>query len=386
MRNNKVILLIISILILCIGCGRKDTKKESLLENHSVDISSELTYSYTRELDYADQFCIDEYEGGYALITMANDAQYLVVPEKMDVPDDLNKDIVILKQPVDDIYLVASSTMDMFVKMEGISKISFSALNEESWYIDEAREALKNGNIKYAGKYNAPDYEMLVDGGCKLAVENTMIYHSPDIKEKIEELGIPVIVDYSSYEHEPLGRTEWVKVYGRITGCMENAEKAFDEQKAQFLDIEKAKNSEKEKKSVAFFYITSDGQVNVRKSEDYMAKMIDMAGGRYVFTELKGEDNASATVTMTMEEFYAAACDADYIIYNSSIDGEIHSVDDLLKKSELLEDFKAVKDGHVFCTTQNIYQSSMELGTIIVDIHSMLVGNGNDMTYIYKVD
>ncbi len=48
------------------------------------------------------------------------------------------------------------------------------------------------------------------------------------------------------------------------------------------------------------------------------------------------EDDATSTMSMQMEEFYAGAKDADYIIYNSTIEGELSSVDDLLAKSPLL--------------------------------------------------
>ena len=59
----------------------------------------------------------------------------------------------------------------------------------------------------------------------------------------------------------------------------------------------------------------------------------------------EADDNALSTMNMQMEEFYARAKDADYIIYNSTIDGELASMSELLKKSSLLEDFKAVKEG-----------------------------------------
>ena len=137
---------------------------------------------------------------------------------------------------------------------------------------------------------------------------------------------------------------------------------------------------------MAFFYITSNGKVNVRNTSDYLPKMIELAGGNYVFSDLNEEEgSASSTVTMQMEEFYAAAREADYIIYNSTIDGELTSVEDLLGKSELLENFKAVREENVYCTTRNLYQSSMELGTLIADIHGMLTGEEEGLTYLYRL-
>lgn len=51
------------------------------------------------------------------------------------------------------------------------------------------------------------NYETIVSSSCELAVESTMIYHTPEVKEQLERLGIPVLVERSSYESHPLG--EW---------------------------------------------------------------------------------------------------------------------------------------------------------------------------------
>ena len=92
------------------------------------------------------------------------------------------------------------------------------------------------------------------------------------------------------------------------------------------------------------------------------------------------------SMSMQMEEFYAGAKDADYIIYNSTIDGSMQTLSDLTGKSPMLEKFKAVQDGNVYCTTKNLYQSTMELGTITSDIHKMLIGDDADLTYLYKLE
>lgn len=62
-----------------------------------------------------------------------------------------------------------------------------------------------------------------------------MINHVPEVREKLEELGIPVLVDQSSYEPHPLGRTEWIKLYGALLGKEDEAERLFAEQ-AAYLD------------------------------------------------------------------------------------------------------------------------------------------------------
>lgn len=349
-----------------------------------TDISAALTHQGAMELSYVEKFSVDYYEGGYDLITIPENGRFLTVPEGKEAPEDLASDITVLQKPLKNMYLAASAVMDMFVSLDALDTLRFSALKEDSWYIEGAKDAMERGDILYAGQYSAPDYERILAEDCGLAIENTMIYHTPEVKEQLEKFGVPVLVDYSSYEPSPLGRTEWVKLYGLLTDREQEAEEVFSREAEAFEDIQGA---EKTGKTVAFFYITSNGEANVRKSSDYLPKMIEMAGGSYVFRDLGNEDDtASSTVTMQMEEFYAAARDADYIIYNSTIDGELNSVEELLGKSALLKNFRAVQEGNVFCTTKNIYQSSMSLGTIIADIHKMITGDEESLTYIYKLE
>jgi iron complex transport system substrate-binding protein len=99
--------------------------------------------------------------------------------------------------------------------------------------------------------------------------------------------------------------------------------------------------------------------------------MIQLAGGKYIFTNL-GDDSATSTVNLEMEQFYAQAKDADYIIYNAAIDGAPTSLAEFTALSPLLKDFKAVQDGQVWTTGKDFYQDMTGLGTMVTDIHDML--------------
>lgn len=62
-----------------------------------------------------------------------------MVPEGKEAPADLAKDITVLQQPIQNIYLVASAVMDMFVSLDALDTIRFSGTKTEGWYIDEAK-------------------------------------------------------------------------------------------------------------------------------------------------------------------------------------------------------------------------------------------------------
>ena len=335
------------------------------------------------ELDYATQFTVDEYADGSRLVTIGGTDQYLVVPEGVSAPAGLPEDVTVLQQPLDQIYLVATSAMDLFRSLDGLGSIRLAGTDADSWYIPEARQALEDGTILYAGKYNAPDYELILSEGCGLAVESTMINHNPEVKEQLERLGVPVLVERSSYEANPLGRMEWIKLYGVLLGKEEEAEAAFDQAAAA---AEALAGGQSTGKSVAFFYINSMGTVNVRKTGDYVAEMIRMAGGSYLPDQPAENDNALSTMNMDMESFYQAAREADVLIYNSTIGGELQTLDQLLDKSPLLADFKAVQTGNVWCTGKNMFQESMALGDMIGEIHRVLTEEDpQGLAYLHRL-
>lgn len=377
--------MLIGLAWLC-GCGTySDTKKDTVGVTKEATPSMDALGESTGHLQlaYAKNFSIDYYDGGYKLLTIKDGTQILTVPKGKEAPDNLDESIIVLQQPVNNIYLVSSAVMDMFRELNAFDTIGFSAQKAENWYVEGAKAAMENGDILYAGKYNSPDYELLVSKKCSLAIENSMILHSPDVKEMLEDFDIPVIIEYSSYETDPLGRVEWIKFFGALTGKEEEAEKAFEKQTEIVKHVTATKKTDK---TVAFFYITSNGLVQVRQSNDYIPKMIELAGGRYIFENL-GDDSKRSTMNMQVEEFYNKAKDADYLIYNSTIDGGVKSVDELIEKCSVLSDFKAVKSGDIWCTEKDVYQQSMSIGFLIEDIHNMLQGaDDTEMNYLYRLN
>lgn len=334
-------------------------------------------------LQYAENFLVDYYVGGYtALTTLMDGKRFLLVPEKAEIPVNLAADIVVIKRPVTNIYLVASAVMDSFCELDGLSAIAFSGQKAEGWYIDEARKAMEAGDILYAGKYNKPDYELIVSKGCSLAIENMMIAHSPEVTEKLEDFGIPVMIEYSSYETHPLGRVEWVKFFGALLGKEAEAEEIFGSQEAILKQVTA---EEKTDRTVAFFFITSNGLVQVRQSNDYIPRMIELAGGQYIFDDLGEPETKRSTLNMQVEEFYSGAKEADFLIYNSAIDGGVSDVEELIDKCGLLADFKAVKEGNVWCTTNDMYQQSLSIGYLMEDMYYMLRGEKENMHYLFPL-
>ena len=354
----------------------------TLYENfHNTDLGCGWEPVGSMDLQYATCFTIDYFEGGYQLACLYDGGRYLIVPEGASAPEGLADDIVVLQQPARDLYLVASDTACLLDALDALDAVTVSGIARDDWYIPAMQQAMDEGTITYGGKYSAPDYELLLSSGVAVAIESTMINHTPDVRDKLVELGMQVFVEMSSYEPEPLGRAEWVKLYGAWLGKDDLAEQKFQEQVDEVARV----SSEPTGKTVAFFYINSNGGAVVRKPGDYVTTMIAQAGGTYAFNHLEQATSGTSSITLEMEQFYATAKDADIVIYNSSIDGSVNSLAALLAKNQLLGEFKAVQSGDVWVTDQNMYQQMMNSGGIIADFRRVFNGATGELSYLKQL-
>ena len=349
-----------------------------------------LTHLKRKELSNAKEFTVDYYKDSsnntYTLIIIGAKDQFLLIPEGGSTPKSLQKDITAIQLPLTKTYVVSSSVMDLIREIDALDGVGYTGTKSSDWHISRIASLVKNGTIQYAGKYRAPDYEMLRSGGCNLAIENTMIYHSPAVKEKLESLGIPVMVERSAYETNPMGRLEWVKLYGELYGKSTEANQFYEKQLKRYQKIaSKVLDSNSGAKKVAIFAINASGGVTIRSSNDYLAKLIEQAGGEYASADSDSSSSSKATITIQMEDFYRIAKDADVLIYNSTIEGSVGSRKVLAKKSSLLKKFNAMKTGEVYSLGPDFFQNSTKLVDVMEDIYHILTGENNSLSVLTKI-
>ncbi len=433
--------------------GASGTVGESSVHWSAAPEIDGLRFISSEKNDVAEYFRLSVYEDAsgakYQLLETAGGLhRYLIAPADAQVSDrksdhftaraseanSANKekkgdalDLTVLQQPLTTTYVAASAVMAPLCDLGAVSQIRFSGLREEGWYVDEARTAMKKGSMLFAGKYSEPDYETLLREGCDLALESTMIYRSPEVIEKLSALGIPVYIDYSSYEPHVLGRLEWIRVYGALFGHEEKAQQWYASERDRIRAIQKdaetssgeasqsgkpaeksetktSRNSKNEASSigsssgragtdttadlrstVVYFYVNSSGQIQVRQPNDYIPELLELAGARYLAPDMSGlSGSRKSNVTVSLEDFYSSCRDADYLIYSATLDRPLSSIQELLGKNALFADFKAVKEGHVYTTDKDFYQLSDRMADFAEDVRRMLQGQG-DMHFLKQV-
>ena len=346
-------------------------------DSAAEDVDGELVFDYTLELEYATGFHVDYYKGGYIMFTAGSEAdrQFLIVPEGKSVPKDLDASASVLQRPIDRILMSSSGMASLFAAFGGLDHIKLVSTDIDGWYVEDVVKKMEAGEISFSGKYKEPDYEMITANNIQLQVDTTMVNSYPEVLEKYTELGIPYIVETSSKEDHPLGRVEWVKLWGIICDMEEEANAYFEEQKAI---VESVTSAEKSDVTIAMFYTTSSsGKCYVRNGGDYMAKMIDLAGGKYNLADLNPDKTGTSTVTF--EELYASIQDTDYIFFVSFSD-KYTTLDEMIAGNELYASCKAVKEQHVWYTSADFTQSTAAIGSIIKDMNDIIASGGTITT------
>ncbi|MBM6675823.1 ABC transporter substrate-binding protein [Olsenella uli] len=334
-------------------------------------------------LTHATQFSLDAYDGGFRLATLASGDRLLVVPEDAEPPAGLPGDVGVIRQPLANVYLVSTGMICLVDAIGALDAVSVSSVKAEDSPVPAFTERLEDGSIAYGGLYREPDYELITATGCPLAIENTNIDHVPEVRAKLEELGVTVLMEQSSREDDMLGRLEWIKLIGAVFGREDAATEVFDDVAAR---VEAASQGAPTGRTVAFFYINEDGAAVTRRDGDYFCQMIEAAGGEYVsFSEEGATDSSPTTVTVEMERFYEGARDADVIIYNGTIDDGVTSLEALCEKNALLADFRAVQTGEVWTCDANLYQQITSMADIIEDLRTAFTGASEPTTYVWKL-
>lgn len=395
--DKKYVLLFLICFVLLWGCRREKSHETSDTTDIVTDTEAVAKEStHLLELRYAQMYRVEFLEEGRALVDIDGDRYLLVPKDGATGKDDDLYNAKLIRYPVTDVYLAASSAMDFFVKTGALSSVKSTSTERKNWSLLEVCNALDEEAMYYIGKYSAPDYEALLELDTDIAIESTMIYHSPQVAEKIESLGIPVMTEKSSFEKSALGRMEWIKLYGLLTGHLEEAVSWYDREIKRIEDTchdgsvmhegdigGEATDHLQGECTVVYFYVSSAGVITVRAPGDYISDMIEMAGGRLLGVAAA---EGKSSVKMEAESFFEMASDADYIIYNATLGGNLSDMQEFTGLNPLFDELKAVRLGHVWQSEDDFFQQPTRAAAVIEELSEIIrEGVSEDMTTLKRL-
>ncbi|GEM_PF-1859511 len=386
--------------LLFAACDRKENEQQGITVEYS-----QLTSTGKEENTFAELFSIehlkDENEKAYSKIEVFDkekklDTSWLLLPEGVDKVSGAPAGVNIMTfRDRQNIMVSSASTMALINAMDALSKVPMTTA-DTTWRIQEIKDAIDKGTVKEVGKYSKPDYEQIISIGAEkhvtFAVFSTMLDSVPDVYDQLTKTcNLRIMRDQSSYESHPLGRTEWIKIYGEIFDMRDKSDAVFNGQ-VEILNETTSKINvpEAERKTVLIFYTTSTKDTfYVRNAADYVTELVNLGGGKQVAEIGPGK---SGNTKMTQESFIQECSQADYVLYNwtSGASGvKDESLQGLIdaRLGDWFKDFKAYKEGNVWRTSNDFYQKMDKMGEMVADIYKMLYGENvsDTLTYVNRL-
>ncbi|UNC93066.1 ABC transporter substrate-binding protein [Candidatus Contubernalis alkaliaceticus] len=339
------------------GCTNQSEEKNAgdVVEEQVEETQKEEVVEDTAQVnvEYGADFSIEYLEDNVKRVVDGEGRTLILVPRDAVVPDGYDADQIIYT-PVQNV-LVCSTTFVSLMNPLGIfDNISGVTSDTDEWFIEEIKQGLESGDISYVGGsgMGEPDYELVQALNPELAMVYTGSSGQYSLIEKFKELDIPYVVINDYTEDEPMARMEWMKFLSAFFNKEEEANNYFAE-------IEEALESIKEKipsgeKTRVVWGMVYDGNVYVPNAGSYVGKMIEMAGGDYVFKDFGVDKTGSEPITL--EEFYARAAEAEVFIYSSTTTW-MPSLNTVIENAPILEDIETVKQEKVWVFQPWYYQA-----------------------------
>ncbi|MCE2892861.1 MAG: ABC transporter substrate-binding protein [Flammeovirgaceae bacterium] len=229
--------------------------------------------------------------------------QYLLVPKGEDVPAH-DEQTQVVTVPIENIVCTSTTHIPLLDYINETEKlIGFPTTDYVS--SEKMRKRIDAGLVKDLGIDKGMNIEMLYTLKPSLVMGYTMTKDLGQLK-KIQELGIPVVINAEYLEKHPLGRAEWIKFMALFFGKEREADSVFAEIEKEYFATQQLVNEVKTKPTV-FSGIVYGNVWFMPGGQNYAAKLLKDAGCEYLWSA----DSTSGFLQLSFESVYAKAKDAD---------------------------------------------------------------------------
>lgn len=325
--------------------------------------SNNITGTVKSSPHYATGFKIEEIGNGCQKIIDAENQSLILIPKGKKVSTEYEK-LPSINTPVEKVVILSVTFGALMRPLGVIDSVVGSGTIEDELYIEEMKQGYANNNIKYVGGggMGAPDYEVIKELDPDVVFCSTGYPDAVTYYEQLRSLGINVVVCNDFLENDPLARLEWMKLIAAFYDKEQIAEKYFSNVEKNIEEVKTQTMMSSYLASVLWSSIFM-GKCYVSGGDSYVARMIDMAGGKYIFQDLVG----SGASSISLEELYSRGKDCNVFIY-ASTPPYINSIKEIIDNGPVLADLPVIKSGEVYCFQPWFYQISDKPDEIIQDL------------------
>jgi iron complex transport system substrate-binding protein len=304
-------------------------------------------------IKYAQRFDLTT-KDGYTVLTIINPWQgadnvnqtYYLLGRGLNIPAGIDS-INVIRVPVNSIICMSTTHLSMI-----------SALNEERTikgisgadflYEPKLLNLIKDKQIADVGYEDNLNKELVI----QISPDLIMVYgigsESAGYLGKLKELGIRVIFNADYLEKDPLGKAEWIKVFGALFCDELKADSIFSATAAEYNNLKSFINTSIKERPSVFLGLPWKDTWFISPGNSYISRLISDAGGDYLWKDT----NSEISMPFGIENVYIRALKADYWINPGGIKfrNEIAAVDNRLTE------LPSFMNGRVFNNNNRITQ------------------------------
>lgn len=260
-------------------------------------------------LKYAVGFSVEQIESS-KLVTVkypyqgaTQGYQYLLVPKGEAIPVH-NANVQVIQTPIEKVVCTSTTHVPMLDYLgETNSLIGFPTTD----YISSAemRRRIEAGEMTDLGIDKGMNLEVLYALHPDLVIGYTMSRDLGQLK-KIQELGIPVVINAEYLEKHPLGRAEWIKFVALFYNKEKAADSIFNLIEREYLTTQMLVQDEVNQPKVLSGIVYGDTWF-MPGGQNYAAKLFRDAGLKYLWDDTE----SNGYLELSFESVYAKAKEAD---------------------------------------------------------------------------
>lgn len=270
---------------------------------------------------------------------------YILVDKNSPEPSSLPEGTIV-RIPVEKALIYSSVHCGLFDEL-GIADHIAGICDLQYIKLEKVRKACLEGRVADCGNGMNPNIERIID----LHPDALLIspFENSGGYGRVEKLDIPIIECADYMESSPLGRAEWMRFYGLLTGTASQADSLFNQVEQTYLSLSRLAQNEPDRPSV-LGELKNGAAWYVPGGQSTTGQLFEDAGSHYVFASLK----QSGSVPLSFETVFNKGEHADFwfIKYNQAID---KTYSELQRDYAPYSHFDAFKNRRIFgCNTNRV--------------------------------
>ncbi|KQO33002.1 ABC transporter substrate-binding protein [Flavobacterium sp. Leaf82] len=330
MKNLLPKLIFILPFFILVGC-----KKNETAEIATTEIAK-------NSIEYASGLSIVKHEG-YSVVTVSDpwpnaNAKFTYILKEKDakVPDSLQK-YTTIKVPLESV-VVTSTTNIPFLEMLEVEDKLVGFPHTDYVSSEKTRVLIDKGSVKNVGQNEKLNIEQLIDLSPDLIVTFGVDNNNPML-DNLKKSGLTILIQADWMEQSPLGKAEWIKLYGALFGKEEKAKELFDKIVLSYNQAKKLLADKPATATVLYGAMYEDVWY-VAKGNSWVAQFMKDAQANYLWADLKGTGSEG----LSFEKVLVKAKTADFWIAS----GSFKTLEEFGKINTHYSQFDAFKNKNVY--------------------------------------